>query len=340
MARIRAHFGAREAPRAVRPSDPTGEVFNAPEFRQWAQGRGSAQAAAGTGTDAAGAFNVGEAGTAILNSIIAQRSVMRALATLQTVATGEGVPYAYQVADTSVRAGFLDDNAEAPAAEAIVYGGGTLKFATLSTDVLEVSYELLNDSAVNLETEIVDVLGGWASPVLNAAYTNGTGTTKIEGITESARLKPHKSAVAADPKFLRAAEALFSALPHAERPGFRLMADEVSLMEWVARANSSGLPSVGSVSPLRVDSAAGSWYGNPDLAALTLSDSAFTGIPDKALLGGNFGAYRIVDDGEPVIERVTSAALSKKRQVGFMLTMRTTGRLVAPDNGILYYNEQ
>lgn len=58
---------------------------------------------------------------------------------------------------------------------------------TLRTDIIPISYELLQDSAFNIEAEIAAILTDYLSAGINYELTNGTGTGTALGIVKSAK---------------------------------------------------------------------------------------------------------------------------------------------------------
>ena len=62
----------------------------------------------------------------------------------------------------------------------------TLGAHTLRTDIIPISYELLQDSAFDIEKEIADILVEYLSAGLNYEMTNGTGDKTAMGIVKSA----------------------------------------------------------------------------------------------------------------------------------------------------------
>lgn len=58
---------------------------------------------------------------------------------------------------------------------------------TLRTDIIPISFELLQDSAFNIEVKIAEILTDYLSAGLNYELTNGTGTGTALGIVKSAK---------------------------------------------------------------------------------------------------------------------------------------------------------
>ena len=330
----------------VSPSDSTREVFQHDDFRRFCAGEHPAHMGAQSTTDAAGGFTVGEAGQGIVDFHLGQASVMRRVCGVSRVSTGEPIPFAAQSSAAAVNASSVTQNAAIAAAADVTFRGGGLDFDTWSTKELVVSRELLEDSSVDLEREIVQVLTGWMAPELDKAYTRGAGSTIIQGVEEGTALKDFHASntlAAADP--LELLETLLKALPRNERSGAIFMASTGSLLRLVrslATAYPGAFPAtVSDDDERRIRLGLSTAWANDDLMAddLTLAANAeaLATLPAKSLLYGNLAAhYRIFDAGEALIERFEDSTYTKKRQVGFVLVMRTAGRLIGPDRAVIY----
>lgn len=72
------------------------------------------------------------------------------------------------------------------AKQGLTFDQVTLGAHTLRTDIIPISYELLQDSAFDIEKEIADILVEYLSAGLNYEMTNGTGDKTALGIVKSA----------------------------------------------------------------------------------------------------------------------------------------------------------
>ena len=228
------------------------------------------------------------------------------------------------------------------------FTGGSLTFDTLTTDVHAVSIDLLQDSGIDLEREIVRELADMAAPALNKVYTNGYGSAVIPELTEGSALKPHAGTAVDNPYAADLIRALMLGLHQDMRRGSRLMVSDGGYWGFV---RSGGRDSVANVVREGVESTPTpfslEWPGhfaiaNPDMLDFSGDrNGRIQDIPDKAVLLGNYERfYRIYDAGDMVIERYTDSVYAKRRQVGFALHMRTAARLIGPDGCVIYFNEQ
>ena len=327
----------------IAPRDTTREVFHTQQFRAFCLGQLRAvQGAQSTTPDSAGGFLVGGAGQSVMDFHLGESSVMRAACEPRRVTSGEPIPYAAQSSAAVANAASTAENADVADAAEITFRGGTLKYDTWVTKPLVLSRALLEDSATDLEREIVQVLAGWMAPPLNASYTSGAGSTIIQGLSEGTALKDWAatSLAAADP--LVALHSLMNALPRHERQGAEFMASTQSILELLrglAKVYPGAFPSgaIGDERRIRLGIKS-AWMNDdvqPDITASAAG--AITAMPAKSLFYGNLAAaYRIYDVGEPVILRHEDSPEAKKRQVSFTLVLRTAGRLIGPDRSVIY----
>lgn len=99
--------------------------------------------------------------------------------------TADGTDYQWPVADNTGNTGGI--KAEAAALDVTgadpTFTQVTLKAFKFVTPVVKVSTELLQDSAVDIETELVDMLGEHLGREMALQYATGDGTTEPEAIT-------------------------------------------------------------------------------------------------------------------------------------------------------------
>jgi HK97 family phage major capsid protein len=99
--------------------------------------------------------------------------------------------------DTSQTGALLSENAQA-ASQDITFGSVNLNAYMYTSKVILVSYQILQDSAFNLETEIIDpAFGERIGRAVNAHLTTGTGSSQPNGIMTAASLGTTTAAVAA-----------------------------------------------------------------------------------------------------------------------------------------------
>lgn len=283
-----------------------------------------------TTTDASGGFAVPQAAASIIGNYADAGSAMRRICNPVQVDTGRGVPYG--IWGSPPDAEFRDENEAASVQADLVMSGGVLKFNLLSSKIVGVSRELLQDSGTDIEAEILAPAATSWGLKANAAYTvTDAESPNIQALTDSAILVDfHASDTVATTDVFPALQRVARELPRNVRTGGqRFMATEVAADE-IARAIPRRYPGA---APVAVDV-------NEDLTgAVTLNANgyAFSAIADKAILYGDIGRfYRIFDVGPFVIERFADGDYQARNVVGLRLSRRTTGRLIGPARSVIF----
>lgn len=280
-------------------------------------------------TDSAGGFSVGEELNAVLAGYADEGSAMRRVCNPTRVETGAPVPFG--ILDALPSAQFRDEGEQADTNATINVSGGTLKFATLTSKILAVSRELLQDSGVDLEAELLEPLGIAWGQVANFAYTRTQAEApNIQGITESAILADyHATETIVGEESLLALQEVRRALPRGLRSGATWMGSETA-RDGMEAANARRYPGV--QVPIEV---------NEDLnGVLSINANGYdvgAATAKTTLLHGNFSRfYRIFDVGNFAVERFDDADYLSKSLVGLRVKMRTTGRLIGPARCVVY----
>ena len=213
----------------------------------------------------------------------------------------------------------------------IVFTGGLLKFDTLTSKIIAFSRELLQDSGVDLEAELLEPLGiAWGLKA-NAAYTNvDAEAPNTQGLTESGILADYQAGTAVGDDPLETFDAMHVALPRAVRPGAIYMAAPAAALTMrravAFRYGGASLP------PVEVnDDLAGTVTLNADgynLSAITAK---------TALIYSNLSRYyRIFDSGPFIVDRLDDGEYLAKNLIGLRIKRRTTGRLIGPARSAIY----
>lgn len=128
--------------------------------------------------------------------------------------SGNSIPYP-NIDDTANSSVILAENAAAASSKDFVYGSTTLIASVLHPDVIKVPYQLMQDSAFNMEQHVASLLGKRDARGLTSYFTTGTGSSQPKGIvTESTSGKTTASETA-----FTAAEII--ALEHSVDPEYR-----------------------------------------------------------------------------------------------------------------------
>src|SRR5690606_10294696 len=109
---------------------------------------------------------------------------MRSVATVIRTASGNPLPWP-TVDDTSNEGVLLAENAEASEKD-ISFGVKTLNAYKISSGIVRVSRELLQDAGVNVPELVGRLLGERIGRALNKYHTVGTGDEQFEGVLTGA----------------------------------------------------------------------------------------------------------------------------------------------------------
>lgn len=142
------------------------------------------QAAAGTGTGAAGGYLVPPEFRQTLVEQVTFVAAMRQYAEVITTETGANLPWP-TVNETGQEGEILGENAEIGYQDP-TFGQASLDAYMYSSKLVRVSYQLLNDNAFNLNTWLPRALGQRIGRIQNRHFTVGTGTSQPDGIVTSA----------------------------------------------------------------------------------------------------------------------------------------------------------
>jgi HK97 family phage major capsid protein len=101
-----------------------------------------------------------------------------------TTATGNDLPMPYSD-DTGNSGAILGEN-QPITEQDVTFGVVTLGAYKYTSKLIRVSYELLQDSAFNMESFIAEVAGERLGRVLNSHFTTGNGTSQPQGVVTGA----------------------------------------------------------------------------------------------------------------------------------------------------------
>lgn len=138
------------------------------------------------GTTTAGGYTVPEGFSGILEQALLDYSAVRGVADVMVTAGGGDMPYPTED-DTSNTGELLGEATEANFADN-TFGVVTFRAYKFSSKGVLVSYELLNDSAFNLEEILGTQLGIRIARIQGDYFTTGTGTSQPHGIVTASSL--------------------------------------------------------------------------------------------------------------------------------------------------------
>jgi HK97 family phage major capsid protein len=245
---------------------------------------GRFMAAQSTASDVGGGYLVPESFDATLDKAELAYSGMMEVASIMNTATGNDIHWP-TANDTANKGRILGENTQVTET-GVSFGTVKIGAYTFSSDLVLVSNELLQDSAINLDTLLTDLLGERIGRKANEVFTTGSGASVPYGIVTQSYL----GVTAASATSLSLDEVFFD-LPHtigrAYRARGRFMFNDSTLKAIRKMKDGDGLPIW--QADLRI--------GAPDTVggfAYTVNDDmADIGTGAKSVLFGDFSKYRI-----------------------------------------------
>ncbi len=244
-----------------------------------------------------------------------------------TFTTGTGNPFPYPTVNDTASVGAYIDQATADTVGDVTMAEVTFPLVpTITSKVVQISWELLQDDGIGLEGILAELLGQRIGRFSNAQFTTGSTSGKIQGfITGSSSGKTAASATV----FTRAE---LVDLMHSVDPAYR----NSTKTRWMF--NDTTLAAIKKLSfgtgddrPLWVPGMA---FGAPDTLEgkpYTINqDMATAATTTKPIAFGDFGKYKIRIPSGIRLE-VTRDRYWEKRVNGYVALARMDGRLVNTD---------
>ena len=153
-----------------------------------------AEARAQSHTDSAGGFTVPEGFVNQLEASLLTYGGMREVSTILRTASGNSLPIP-TVSDHANVGAILAENSQVSEQD-VTFGQITMSAFKYSSKLIRVSAELLQDSAIDLESFIGGALGERIARILNTHFTTGDNSSKPQGISASGAGKTAGSASA------------------------------------------------------------------------------------------------------------------------------------------------
>ena len=280
-------------------------------------------------TGASGGYTVSEQIYNKLVDAMKHFGGMRPVANVIRTTTGADLPIP-TANDTASEGELLGENTAATTGD-VVFGQIIMKAYKYSSKVVLVPFELLQDSAFDIESFIAKKLGERIGRVTNKHFTTGDNASKPQGVITGATLG--KAGVAGQVASVTYDDLvdLIHSVDIAYRTGAKFMMNDSTLKAIKKLKDSQGLPlwSRG-MSDKEPDTIMGYPYiVNNDVPAMAASA--------KSILFGNFENYFIRDVKDIQLYRISDKYI-ESGQVGFLAFYRGDARMVdAGTNPIKYY---
>lgn len=239
------------------------------------------------------------------------------------IQTEMGNPINYPTSDgTSETGELIAENTTATALDAS-FGVVTLSAYKFSSKIVAVPFELLQDSAVDIEAFVAKRLGERLGRAMNTYFTTGTGTAQPNGVvTASSAGKTGTSGQTTSVIFEDLVDLVHSVDPAYRNDACRFMMADSSLKIVRKLKDSQNrpvfIPGWDGLAGKMPDTLLG--YGvtiNQDMAAMAANA--------KSILFGDFSRYTVRDVMGITLFRFDDSAYAKLGQIGFLAWMRSGG---------------
>lgn len=298
-----------------------------------AQDWADVRATMSTTTTTEGGYTVPTDVASSISEVLKAYGGVRSVANVFSSSMGNDVNY--PTSDGTSEVGeLIGQNTTATAADP-TFGVVTLKTYKFSSKIVAVPYELLQDSAADIEGFIARRLGERLARIENQMFTTGNGSTQPNGVvTASAAGKAAASGQTATIIFEDLIDLVHSVDPAYRSGPVRFMMNDATLKLVRKLKDTAGrpifMPGYDGLGGAMGDQVLG--YGvtiNQDMA--TPAASA------KTILFGDFSRYTIRDVMGMTLFRFEDSAYAKLGQVGFLAWMRTGGQLTDAGQPIKHF---
>lgn len=236
---------------------------------------------------------------------------------------------------TSETGELIAENATATDADP-TFGTVALNVYKFSSKVVAVPFELLMDSAIDIEMFVNNRLTQRIGRITNTYFTTGTGSGQPRGIvTAAASGKVGTTGQTTTVIYDDLVDLIHSVDPaYREEGGCRFMMADSSLKVVRKLKDSAGrpifLPGYEGLSGPMADALLGHEIAiNQDMAAMAANA--------KSILFGDFSHYKVRDVLQASLFRFTDSAYTKKGQVGFLMWARSGGNFTDVGGAVKYY---
>ncbi|HET9396874.1 MAG TPA: phage major capsid protein [Nitrospiraceae bacterium] len=241
------------------------------------------------------------------------------VASVITTDKGNNIPWP-TVNDTSNTGELIAENTGA-ASQDVTFGTATLAAYYFSSKIILVSWELLEDTGVNLEALIGEIAGQRLGRIKNTYMTTGTGSSQPHGIVTGSTLGVTAAAVAAitHSELIDLEHSVDPAYRKMEGTGFMFADSTLKLIKKLV--DSEGRPLwLPGIAVREPDTVLGYKY-------VINQDMATAAAGTKSVLFGHFPSFKVRKVRDNQLFRVTDKYI-ESRQVGFIAYSRMDSRLL------------
>ncbi|MCW2315306.1 HK97 family phage major capsid protein [Rhodoblastus acidophilus] len=258
---------------------------------------------------------------------------MRAVA--QILATAGGQPFQWGTIDDTSAEGEIVAEGIVASDDDLAFGSTTVGAYKFSSKTIPISMEMLQDSAVNVETVVLNALATRIARGQNRYFTTGTGAGQPQGVvTAVTNLTTAATGNTASIAFDNLVDLYESVdVAYQEDPSFAFMMHQNTRKVLRKVKDSQGRPILlPTTEKATVDSAPNSGFeifGKPVVINNHMASPVASAV---TILAGAFNRYLIRDVMDVLILRFTDSAYAKKGQVGFLGWARADGRMIDAKN--------
>lgn len=284
-----------------------------------------------TGTGSEGGYLTADEIAPGISQALKAYGGMRELATVVPTATGSTIPWPTANA-TAEQGEWLAENGTA-GDEDTTFGVRNIETHMISSKVITVPFQLLQDTQFNLEGYINEQIGMRIGRTSEDAFINGTGTSMPHGILTDTTAG--KVGVSGQTSIITLDDLID--LEHSVDPAYRrsaqcgFMMNDSTIKVVKKLKDTQGrplwLPGIEASEPNTI---LGKAYATNQHIPVMAANA-------KSVLFGDFSKYIVRDVSQMLFFRFTDSAYSRKGQVGFLAFMRTGGRCIDVGGAVKYY---
>lgn len=247
---------------------------------------------------------------------------VRENATVKSVPKGIGVFYATRDS-TSQKAVIQSAENDSVSNVSVTYGTLPIAIYTWNSGVFPVSLQILQDSEINFEQEVQDVLVERFARAWNDYYTDGTGTGEPHGVLASST--EGKEAAATGAVTYAELVDLYHSLDPLYRSNAKFMLNDSTFAALRKLEDGNERPIFGT--GWLQDGPPNTLLGKP---VIINNDMPSMAAGEKAILFGDFSKYHILEAKDIQVIVLREALIQSNLAVGFIAYARTGARLVQP----------
>ena len=293
------------------------------------------QGAMSTTTNSEGGYTVATEYDRGLEQAMKAWSGMLEVASIFRTAGGADMPFA--TTDATAEVGEIVGQNTGAALGETTFGQTMLSVYKYSSKKIALPWELIQDTFLDIETYIQELLAMRLGRIQNTHFTVGTGTGQPRGIVTGAALGKTGTTGQTTSIIYDDLVDLEHSINRAYRssPGFGFMMADSSLKVVRKIKDTQGRP-------IFVPGyEAGNPGGAPDRLLnrpITINDDvAAMAANAKSVLGGDFRKYKIRRVMDLTLFRMTDSAFTLNGQVGFVAFQRAGGNLIDAGGAVKYY---